>query len=68
MDSRVVAQINASWAVRPYRDELFMLEVDGTSGSAVAGLWHFVYSRRPLHHVSFGTRMLRLKPIRGVAG
>lgn len=34
----VIAQINSSWCVRVYRDELFVLQVDGTHGSAVAGL------------------------------
>jgi predicted dehydrogenase len=34
----VVAQINSSWAVRVYRDELVEFQVDGTHGSAVAGL------------------------------
>ncbi|HYT26119.1 MAG TPA: Gfo/Idh/MocA family oxidoreductase [Actinomycetota bacterium] len=34
----IVAQINSSWCVRVYRDELFSLQVDGTGGSAVAGL------------------------------
>jgi len=34
----IVAQINSSWATRVYRDELFSLQVDGTEGSAVAGL------------------------------
>lgn len=34
----IVAQINSSWTVRPNRDELFELQVDGTEGSAVAGL------------------------------
>src|ERR687893_113887 len=34
----VVAQINSSWRVRVNRDELFELQVDGTQGSAVAGL------------------------------
>ncbi len=34
----IVAQINSSWCVRVYRDELFSLQVDGTEGSAVAGL------------------------------
>ncbi|MFV2017610.1 Gfo/Idh/MocA family protein [Micromonospora sp. LOL_023] len=35
---RIVAQINSSWAVRVYRDELVEFQVDGTEGSAVAGL------------------------------
>jgi predicted dehydrogenase len=38
LDGGVVAQINSSWSFRVYRDELFSLQVDGTLGSAVAGL------------------------------
>ena len=34
----VIAQINSSWAVRVFRDELVEFQVDGTEGSAVAGL------------------------------
>jgi len=34
----IIAQINSSWAVRVYRDELVEFQVDGTEGSAVAGL------------------------------
>jgi predicted dehydrogenase len=34
----VVAQINSSWCVRVDRGELFELQVDGTDGTAVAGL------------------------------
>jgi len=34
----IFAQINSSWTTRVYRDELFSLQVDGTEGSAVAGL------------------------------
>ncbi len=34
----IVAQINSSWASRVYRDELLTLQVDGTEGSAMAGL------------------------------
>jgi len=34
----VVAQVNSSWAVRVHRDELVEFQVDGTEGSAVAGL------------------------------
>jgi predicted dehydrogenase len=49
----VIAQINSSWAVRVYRDELFVLQVDGTHGSAVAGLrecrvQHRVATPRPV--------------------
>jgi predicted dehydrogenase len=33
-----VAQVNSSWCVRVYRDELVSVQVDGTLGSAVAGL------------------------------
>lgn len=34
----IIAQINSSWAVRVHRDELVEFQVDGTHGSAVAGL------------------------------
>ena len=34
----VIAQFNSSWAVRVRRDDLLTLQVDGTRGSAVAGL------------------------------
>jgi predicted dehydrogenase len=34
----VLAQINSSWSVRVNRDELVEFQVDGTEGSAVAGL------------------------------
>jgi len=33
-----VVQMNSSWATRVYRDDLLTLQVDGTLGSAVAGL------------------------------
>jgi len=33
-----IAQINSSWTVRVHRDELVEFQVDGTEGSAVAGL------------------------------
>jgi predicted dehydrogenase len=38
LEGGIVAQINSSWSFRVYRDELFSLQVDGTLGSAVAGL------------------------------
>jgi predicted dehydrogenase len=38
LDGGIVAQVNASWCVRVYRDELVAIQVDGTLGSAVAGL------------------------------
>ncbi|KAL3462639.1 D-xylose dehydrogenase [Aspergillus heterothallicus] len=34
----IVAQFNSSWTVRVRRDDLLTLQVDGTKGSAVAGL------------------------------
>ncbi len=42
----VVGQINSSWAVRVYRDELVEFQVDGTHGSAVAGLQRCVAQQR----------------------
>lgn len=38
LESGIVAQINSSWATRVNRKELLELHVDGTHGSAVAGL------------------------------
>jgi predicted dehydrogenase len=49
----IFAQINSSWVTRVYRDELVSLHVDGTEGSAVAGLrdckvQHRVNTPRPV--------------------
>jgi predicted dehydrogenase len=38
LESGIIAQINSSWCVRVNRDELVEFQVDGTEGSAVAGL------------------------------
>ena len=38
LEGGVIAQINSSWSVRVRRDDLLTLQVDGTKGSAVAGL------------------------------
>ena len=40
LDGGIVAQINSSWTTRVNRDELVEFQVDGTHGSAVAGLRH----------------------------
>ena len=53
LDGDIVAQFNSSWAVRVYRDELLSIQVDGTEGSAVAGLrgcktQHRVNTPRPV--------------------
>jgi predicted dehydrogenase len=37
-DGEIVAAFNSSWTVRVHRDELLQIQVDGTMGSAVAGL------------------------------
>lgn len=38
LDGGIVVQSNSSWAVRVNRNELLDIQVDGTEGSAVAGL------------------------------
>jgi predicted dehydrogenase len=38
LEGGVVAQVNSSWATRVRRDDLVTFHVDGTHGSAVAGL------------------------------
>jgi len=39
LDGGVVATVNSSWCTRVRRDDLVTFHVDGTHGSAVAGLW-----------------------------
>lgn len=46
LDGGVIAQINSSWAVRVHRGELVEFQVDGTEGSAVAGLRDCVIQHR----------------------
>jgi predicted dehydrogenase len=46
----IIAQFNSSWSVRVRRDDLLTLQVDGTKGSAVAGLrqcWIQPYGATP---------------------
>ncbi len=43
IDGGVIAQMNSSWTVRVRRDDLLTLQVDGTKGTAVAGLRNCVY-------------------------
>ena len=42
----IIAQINSSWTTRVHRDELVEFHVDGTDGSAVAGLHNCVAQHR----------------------
>ena len=42
----VVCHFNSSWCVRVHRDDLLVLQVDGTDGSAVAGLRHCTVQHR----------------------
>ncbi|WP_129663992.1 Gfo/Idh/MocA family protein [Phytoactinopolyspora endophytica] len=46
LDGGIVAQLNSSWCVRVHRDELVEFQVDGTEGSAVAGLHNCVAQHR----------------------
>ncbi|MEM7657060.1 MAG: Gfo/Idh/MocA family oxidoreductase [Bacteroidota bacterium] len=50
LEGGVIAHINSSWNVRVRRDDLLTLQVDGTKGSAVAGLrecWTQSYGNTP---------------------
>ncbi len=50
LEGGVVAHFNSSWNVRVRRDDLLTLQVDGTKGSAVAGLrdcWTQHYGNTP---------------------
>jgi predicted dehydrogenase len=46
LEGGVVAQINSSWCTRVYRDDLVVFQIDGTGGSAVAGLTRCVAQSR----------------------
>jgi predicted dehydrogenase len=46
LEGGVIAHINMSWATRVYRDDLVTFQVDGTLGSAVAGLQDCVMQPR----------------------
>lgn len=50
LDEGIVAQFNSSWTTRVRRDDLVTFQVDGTKGSAVAGLrdvWIQPYGATP---------------------
>jgi predicted dehydrogenase len=50
LDGGIVAHFNSSWTVRVRRDDLLTLQVDGTQGTAVAGLrdcWIQTYEDTP---------------------
>ncbi|MFW6157550.1 MAG: Gfo/Idh/MocA family protein, partial [Balneolaceae bacterium] len=50
LENGVIAQFNSSWTTRVRRDDLVTFQVDGTKGSAVAGLrevWIQPYSGTP---------------------
>ncbi|GIH99669.1 Gfo/Idh/MocA family protein [Planobispora takensis] len=46
LEGGIIAQINSSWSVRVNRDELVEFQVDGTHGSAVAGLRNCRFQHR----------------------
>ena len=46
LDGGVIAHFNSSWVTRVRRDDLLTLHVDGTHGSAVAGLQDVVTQQR----------------------
>ncbi|WP_108662462.1 Gfo/Idh/MocA family protein [Acuticoccus kandeliae] len=46
LEGGIIAHINSSWAVRVRRDDLVTFQVDGTEGSAVAGLTKCVTQHR----------------------
>jgi predicted dehydrogenase len=45
LDGGIIAHINSSWCTRVRRDDLVTFQIDGTLGSAVAGL-HSCYSQQ----------------------
>jgi predicted dehydrogenase len=62
LDGGVIAQFNSSWTTRVRRDDLLTLHVDGTHGSAVAGLrecWtqHYGNTPRPVWNPDVAEKM-----------
>ena len=50
LEGGIIAQFNSTWVTRVRRDDLLTLQVDGTKGSAVAGLrecWTQSYAETP---------------------
>ena len=50
LENNIIAHFNSSWTVRVRRDDLLTLQIDGTKGSAVAGLrdcWTQHYGNTP---------------------
>ena len=50
LEGGIVAHFNSSWTVRVRRDDLLTIQVDGTRGSAIAGLrecWTQAYGNTP---------------------
>jgi len=50
LEGGIIAQFNSSWVTRVRRDDLLTIQVNGTEGSAVAGLrrcWTQSYDRTP---------------------
>ena len=51
LEGGAIAQVASSWCTRPRRDDLLVIQIDGTEGSAVAGLvrcWTQSRARTPL--------------------
>jgi predicted dehydrogenase len=46
LDSGALAQINLSWTTRVRRDDLMVMQVDGTGGSAVTGIFECLAQHR----------------------
>ncbi len=68
LEGGVIAHINSSWAVRVKRDDLVTFQVDGTHGSAVAGLTrcytqHRVNTPRPVWNPDIPQTMVFGRPM-----
>ena len=44
LNNGIICQFNSSWTVRVRRDDLFVMQVDGSKGSAVVGLAWLPYA------------------------
>ena len=63
LEGGIIAHFNSSWVTRVRRDDLLTLQVDGTKGSAVAGLRSAGPSITEIHPSRSGIRIFQVRLI-----
>ena len=68
LEGGIIVQVNSSWAVRVNRDDLLTIQVDGTEGSAVAGLANARLNIESTRRSRSGTRTSRIRSLSANSG